>query len=105
MSRNVPAPAGLHLGFTSASPRLEPSSSPALSSAYPRLARHTGVSIADGHGYEGPLAGVAGHLCRQSRATLQAEYDAVDAVFDAAFEGPGRLWMPSSAPPWPLRGK
>ena len=96
MSRSVPAP-GLHLGFTSASPRLEPSSSPALSSASSRLARHTGVSIADGHGYEGPLAGVAGHLCRQSRATLQAEYDAVDAVFDAvdavfdaAFEGPGR---------------
>jgi hypothetical protein len=103
MSRNVPAPAGLHLGFTSASSRLEPRASPAVPSASSRLARHNGVSIADGHGYEGPLAGVAGHLGRQSRATLQAEYDAVDAVLDAAFEDAVSVSVwPVSV--WRLRG-
>ena len=96
MSRNVPAPAGAPLGFTSASPRLTLGCSPALSRGE--------VESSDGHGYEGPLAGVAGHLCRQSRATLQAEYDAVDAVLDAAFEDVPSTpyWTPRL---WPLRGR
>jgi hypothetical protein len=46
---------------------------------------------------------VAGHLCRQSRATLQAEYDAVDAVLDAAFEDAASVSVwPVSV--WRLRG-